>query len=304
MRYVRTRLNIHVSFVVYLLTIALLASLETCIGAIIALVVHELAHLIAGRCVGEEFDCIELTPFGGVMTSKRKNAFYKGWRGALVAAAGPMGNYAMILALATPALQQILGNAISRQAMLANAVMMLFNLLPALPLDGGRVVFSLGCYSLGVSRMIRVLCNIGIALGVMLISVSAFGFAHYGVLNLSALIVGAYLIESAVRSRSALLVQNLYAVVHERSAQHSRCKRMQIFEVDSQTTLLSLLEPMERCDVAGFVIRSESSIRFIDEESVCKALLLDAMMPIGDVKCEKAQKRSPKHELFLKHCTL
>ena len=256
----------------------------------IALAAHELAHLLAGRCVGEEFDCIELTPFGGVMTSNRENAFYKGWRGALVAAAGPMGNYAAILVLATPALQQILGEAISRQAMLANAVMMFFNLLPALPLDGGRLVFSLGCYSLGVSRMIRVLCNIGIMLGIALIGVSGFGFAHYGVLNLSALIVGTYLIESALRSRSALLVQNLYAVVHERCARNSQFRRMQIFEVDSQTKLLSVLEPMERCDVAGFVIRAGQETRFINEETVCKALLLDPMMSIGDVGREKAQK--------------
>lgn len=291
MRRVRTRLKIRASFVVYLLTIALLASLETCVGAIIALVSHELAHLIVGRCVGEKFDCIELTPFGGVMTSSRENAFYKGWRGALVAAAGPMGNYAAILALATPAMQRILGNAISRQAMLANAVMMLFNLLPALPLDGGRIVFSLGCYSLGVSRMIRLLCNVGVALGITLIAMSGFGFAHYGVLNLSALIVGAYLIESAVRSRSALLVQNLYAVVHERRTQHNQFKRMQIYEVSDQTRLLSVLEPMERCELAGFVIRSGQETRFIDEETVCKALLLNPMMSIGDVECEKAQKK-------------
>ena len=291
MRPVHTRLKIRASFIAYLLTIAVLASWETCIGAMIALVVHELAHLLVGRCMGEEFDCIELTPFGGMMTSDRKNTIHNGWRGALLAAAGPMGNYAAILALATPALQRILGDTVSRQAMLANAVMMLFNLLPALPLDGGRIVFSLGCYSLGVSRMIRLLCNVGIMLGIALIGMSGFGLAHYGVINLSALLVGAYLIESAVRSRSALLVQNLYAVVHERRAQNNQFKRMQIFEVNGQTNLLSVLEPMEQCDTAGFVIRTGQETRFIDEEAVCKALLLDPMMSIEDVGREKAQKK-------------
>ena len=291
MKRVRTRLKIRASFVAYLLTIALLASLETCVGAMIALAVHELAHLLAGRCVGETFDCIELTPFGGVMTSESESAFYKGWRGAVVAAAGPIGNYAAILALSTPALQHILGDGISRQAMLANAVMMFFNLLPALPLDGGRVVFSLGCYSLGVSRMIQLLCGVGVALGVALIGMSTFGLAHYGVLNLSALIVGAYLIESAIRSRSALLVQNLYTVVHERRTRHDEFKRLQIFEVSDQTRLLSVLGPMERCEVAGFVIRSGQETRFIDEETVCKALLINPMMSIGDVECEKEQKK-------------
>ena len=138
------RLTVRASFVAYLLTIALFASVDACLSAIIALAVHESSHLLVGRCLGERFDRIEIAPFGGLITSAQGNVPPKGWRGALIAAAGPIGNYFAIMVLTAPMLQHALGEAFLKQAVLANSVMMLFNLLPVLPLDGGRIAFSLG----------------------------------------------------------------------------------------------------------------------------------------------------------------
>ena len=286
------KIRVRASFLLYLATLALLGSAGMGLGAAAALFVHELAHLLAGRCVGERFERMELTPFGGVMTAAGESSPVKGWRGALVAAAGPLGNYAAILALSAPALQALLGHELARQIMLANAVMMAFNLLPALPLDGGRIAFSLGCYALGVSRTIRVLSDLGVALGAAMLAMSGFGMARWGVLNLSALIVGGYLIVLALKVRTAMLAQNLYAVIHERCARASRVRRMQLFEAPADAPLLALLEPMERCDAAGFIVRSEGAARFVGEETVCLALLSDPTAQIGRVSEKNGEKLS------------
>lgn len=277
------RLTVRASFVAYLLTIALFASVNACLGAIIALAVHEASHLLIGFCLGERFDRIEIAPFGGLITSEQGNVPFKGWRGALIAAAGPIGNYFAIMVLSAPVLQRVLSDAFLKQAVLANTVMMLFNLLPVLPLDGGRIAFSLGYYIFGVSQMIRILCAGGVALGVALIGLSAFGFARFGIINLSAVIVGGYLIASAVHCYSAMLTENLYAVVHERCTRTTPIRHMKVFQAAEGAKVLSLLKPMEQCESAGFIVRTDSGACYLDEEIVCQALLRDPAMTIGEV---------------------
>jgi Zn-dependent protease len=64
----------------------------------------------------------------------------------LVAAAGPAANLAMLslwaLALRLLGVQSPLG-AMAEAGVIANLVIMAFNLLPILPLDGGRILLSL-----------------------------------------------------------------------------------------------------------------------------------------------------------------
>ena len=286
----RLRVKIRPSFVLYLITFALLGSPGACAGAVLALTVHELAHLLVGRALGERFAQVELTPFGGVITGRPDQSTQKGWRGALIAAAGPLGNACAIALLTAPAVRGAIGEELARQAALLNAVMMGFNLLPALPLDGGRIAFSLGFYVLGASKLIRLLSDLGVALGTALTVLSAFGYARYGLLNLSALIVGVYLIISAMRSRAALLTENLYAVVHERSARPRSMRRVQLYHVPQDVPLCSLLDAIERCDASGFLVASGTGERYLSEARVLTALLADPLQSIGEIAAEVGQK--------------
>ena len=286
----RLRVKVRPSFILYLITFALLASPGACAGALCALAVHELAHLLVGRALGERFTQVELTPFGGVITGNLGEGTQKGWRGALIAAAGPLGNACAIALLTAPAVRGVIGEEPARQAALMNAVMMGFNLLPALPLDGGRIVFSLGYFALGASKLIRLLSDLGVALGAALTVLSAFGYARYGLLNLSALIVGLYLIVSALRSRAVLLAENLYAVVHERGARPLAIRRMQLYLTPKDAPLCSLLDAVERSDASGFLVPTQTGERYLSEDRVLTALLSDPLRPIGEIAEEARQK--------------
>lgn len=264
------RLKVRASFVAYLAAVALLASPQACAGAVLALSVHELAHLLAGKSVGERFDRVELTPFGGVITG---GSCASGWRGALVAAAGPLGNYAALLALASPALLRWTGEEFIRQAMLANAVMMAFNLLPALPLDGGRIAYCLLSGVTGVSRAIACLSSLGVVLGATLACASAFGLARWGFLNLSALITGGYLAFSAAQTRTSMIVQNLTAVIRERQSRGKAIRRVRLYETPSSLKTISLAALMESCEEALFLTRLADGTYLLEEDDVCRALL-------------------------------
>src|SRR6202163_3195881 len=160
------RVGVHVSWLaVYaLMSIALARGLTTlpageayAFGAACALVLfasvvaHELAHALVARRFGVRTSAITLFLFGGVATLEREPSSPKA--DALVALAGPaMSGVLALVALAAVALldrfvpdsgvHDALG-LLGTYVVLANAVLAVFNVLPAYPMDGGRVLRAL-----------------------------------------------------------------------------------------------------------------------------------------------------------------
>lgn len=160
------RVGVHVSWLaVYaFMTFALARAVGTlsqpqayAFGAVCALalfasvVAHELAHALVARRFGVRTSAITLFLFGGVATLEREPSSPKA--DALIALAGP----AMSAALAACALAVLIAldrfapagalpdalALLASYVMLANAVLAIFNVLPAYPMDGGRVLRAL-----------------------------------------------------------------------------------------------------------------------------------------------------------------
>ena len=107
----------------------------------LSVLVHEMAHAVTARSVGLPPTRIVLTLWGG-HTTFATEASSPG-RSALVSAAGPLSNLALagigglLVLLAEPGgLPWLLLSALG----LANLFVAVFNALPGLPLDGGRVL--------------------------------------------------------------------------------------------------------------------------------------------------------------------
>lgn len=128
-------------FVVLLAAMAAFGLLEEAAIVFAAVWLHELGHVVAARRVGVRVWGIELLPFGGVariddMLQIRPRAE------ALVAVAGPLTS-ALLAAAAYLAGQQVptpAGDAVLDAFVRVNAGIALFNLLPAFPMDGGRLL--------------------------------------------------------------------------------------------------------------------------------------------------------------------
>lgn len=278
------KIRIRPAFIAYLLSMALLSSVPGTLCALAALLVHELAHLAAARAMGERIGCLELAPFGGVMTYAPGQGPSKGPRGMLVAAAGPLANEGVILFLSALCTRIAPDGAVSdviRALMTANAAMLLINLMPALPLDGGRLLFCAGYYVLDVSLLSLMLCASGVALGLSLCGLAIYGALRWGMLNLSLMIVGGYLALSAVRCRDALLTENLYAVLHERSRASGQAVPVRLYRVKSDTPLFVLVPLMARAQACAFLLESEGRDVLLSERAVRARLLEDPSRPIG-----------------------
>ena len=130
---------------------------------------HEFGHSLACRQVGGTPDRIVLWPLGGVAyvnPPPRPGATL--WS----IAAGPLVNVALLpvlfvlgLASGTLGWANTMPNleALLRSVFYINAVLLIFNMLPIYPLDGGQILRSLLWYPLGRARSLMVAAVVGFA---------------------------------------------------------------------------------------------------------------------------------------------
>jgi Zn-dependent protease len=152
---------------------------------------HELGHALMARYFGIGTADITLYPIGGVARLNRMSE--KPSEELLIAVAGPAVNVA-IVALLTPfvlltaasgvlhgglglagplSLGALLGKFIL-SLWLANGVLVVFNLLPAFPMDGGRVLRALLSMGLGQLRATDIAAKIGMLMAAGLAVLSYF----------------------------------------------------------------------------------------------------------------------------------
>jgi Zn-dependent protease/predicted transcriptional regulator len=107
----------------------------------VSILLHELGHAIQARREGMEIEGITLWLFGGV--AQFRGNFPSAGAEFRIAIAGPvvsliLGVFFVAVAVATKMTEEV--DAVAAWLGYINLVLLVFNLLPALPLDGGRVL--------------------------------------------------------------------------------------------------------------------------------------------------------------------
>lgn len=106
---------------------------------------HELGHLLAGLLLGMKPDKMEIMPYGIAISfrltpkdynKKIKHGNLLELKKIVVALAGPLTNVIMIIVF----LHMGIDIVTSLMVIYSNLLLILFNLLPIYPLDGGRVI--------------------------------------------------------------------------------------------------------------------------------------------------------------------
>jgi Zn-dependent protease len=124
-----------------------LLGLGTALGFFVCIVLHELGHAVVARRLGMPINGITLFLFGGVAEMEEEPA--TPLREFLMAIAGPAVSAVLaVVFLSLAWLASVQGWAKSAQLVcqnlaLINLGVLIFNLVPAFPLDGGRVLRSI-----------------------------------------------------------------------------------------------------------------------------------------------------------------
>src|ERR671916_1181737 len=189
-----TVIRIHVTFLLFLVWIAAShyarggrdAAVEGTVFVLLlflCVLPHEFGHVFAARRYGVQTPDITLLPIGGVARLERIPEKPSEELG--VALAGPAVNVVIAALLflilgGLPSMDdgmqvQNAGVGLLERLAWVNISLVLFNLIPAFPMDGGRVLRALLAYRLGYARGTRIAAGIGQAVAFALGLAGLFG---------------------------------------------------------------------------------------------------------------------------------
>jgi len=172
------RVELHFTFLLFVGWIAVSRGLLTgnagqAVGAVTLLLMifacvllHELGHALTARRYGIQTRDIILLPIGGLARLQRMPD--KPQHEIVVALAGPAVNvviagllYLVSSGLDRPLLETATRGGMIETLLVVNVVMVLFNLIPAFPMDGGRVLRAVLALRLPYTRATRIASYVG-----------------------------------------------------------------------------------------------------------------------------------------------
>jgi Zn-dependent protease len=203
-----TAIRIHITFLLFLVWIAASdyasGGLEAAKSSIVfvllvfaCVVAHEFGHILTAKNFGIKTPEVTLLPIGGVANLERIPEVP--WQELVVAIAGPLVNVVIagLLILGGGFYAADLQSFDSEKATLVqglafiNIWLVLFNLIPAFPMDGGRVLRALLAMRLGAQRATEIAAKLGQLFAVLFVVAGLF-------LNAMLVIVGIFIYLAAM----------------------------------------------------------------------------------------------------------
>lgn len=247
---------------------------------IASLALHEGAHLMAARLARARVTELRLTPFGAAIHLGNLFALSPG-RLLGIAAAGPAANLALAITSAALAQWGWLAPEAALRWARVNLSLMLFNLLPALPLDGGRMLYALAARRLGRSRAAGLGIALGRALATGLLSAAVWGGIQTGRLNLSLPACAVFVLASAESERRALADLRAVTLLNA-LARNGAPVEMRLCAVDADCPAVTALRQAVPDAATLFAVYRGDALRcFVDERRVLELALASPAAAVG-----------------------
>jgi len=154
--------------------------------------IHELGHVVVSKSFGWRVTEVQILPFGGV-AKVEESGNVPAWEELWVALAGPLQNVWMAVfayGMAQFGWQQ---SAWWLYFMYANLFIGGFNLLPILPLDGGKMLVSLLSYRVSYLNVLRMCAYISLLFSIVIVCFVLIYYGKYGRLQFNLLGIGLFL---------------------------------------------------------------------------------------------------------------
>ena len=179
------------------------------IAVFLCVYLHELGHAFAAKHYGIRTVDITMLPIGGLARLERLPE--KAWQELWIALAGPAVNVVIAFALGTGLflrgeLAQLRGMDVFRQTFLEQLVVVnlglaIFNMFPALPMDGGRVLRSLLQFRMPRLRATEIASRVSRYLAFFLIVIGLYKWSF----NLC--LIGVFVLISGIQELMAVRIQ-------------------------------------------------------------------------------------------------
>jgi stage IV sporulation protein FB len=182
------KIKFHPFFIIYVFVSLYYGWINNIFFYVVTVILHEYGHLFVAKSLGYETDGIIFNVYGAGLKS---NNFYKRRDDILISIAGPIVN--VLLMIVIVCLWWIVPTTyvFSLEFLKANIVVLVFNLLPVYPLDGGRILFAILNNKTKRNRLLKINNTICFVLGIVFITL--FFISIFLTPNINLLFVGMFL---------------------------------------------------------------------------------------------------------------
>lgn len=246
LKFKRLEISVHPFFLLFIF-LWILAGLPVQTLFLFVLVLgHELTHTLTARAYGLNIYKIELFPFGGAGYLVNPLELYPK-KELIVAGAGPLFNLAIFIFLLNYShglykFSLFLDRSLINFLLNANFFLFVFNLLPGLPLDGGRVLRALLTPKIGIYKATEIAVSSGKLLGALLFPAGLL-LAFQDYLHLSLSLIGLFLYYAAGREQKTAIYTFLrYLLRKEKALRKNGVLKSEQLVALENTTLLEVLK--------------------------------------------------------------
>jgi stage IV sporulation protein FB len=236
------KIRVHWLFFVFLFYIGYLGQLFEALLFFIIVIIHELGHVFVARSFGWRVTEIEFLPFGGVA---KVDWNFKGWpkEEKLVAIAGPINNFIMIVIAFVLFRLGIIERDFVVFFIKANLIIAGFNLLPALPLDGGRIYRAIASQEYGWVAGTKRAYRLSYIIGTILIAIGVSMWL-LGYINITFLVLGVFLLIATYTDSKHVKYQQMYSFMHKNyhNIENNSFKELKHISVDKNEQVSRVLK--------------------------------------------------------------
>ncbi len=219
-------------FFFFLFFYALMGRLAESITLFSVVLLHDFFHLVVARVYGLTVKEVELFPFGGMAHIDDLLEYDPGVE-SRVALAGPLFNIFMVgAAIIVYTNSQLLAQELLLFFIRCNLIIAFFNLLPLLPLDGGRVLRANLSKRFGYRKATDQAVIISKIMAVIFFMVGILGI-YFGTTNYSLLLIAPFIYYAAYREQN----QAAYVFVRYLTRKHRELDRERILKAGYMVAL-------------------------------------------------------------------
>lgn len=280
---------LHPSMLLYVLYACLTSHGTYLLISTVSILLHELAHALTASLMGSPPFAIELTPLGAVMRLEDDEKL-PSFQRLLMLLSGPL--LTLLLCCTALNLSSKTSLIFSRQLFLCNLSILTLNLLPVLPLDGGRILSLLLRKLLPARKVNCVMQVLGKAAGISLILLNIWTSWKIGGWNLSLAFAGCCILYSTsvatVSQAAAELRQFMDRKISLEKSGSQGCKLVIYACRTPLRKIIRELPPSKMLCVGCIEPGTMKMIGWIEEHRIIQAYLQTPDMSIGDlIACQR-----------------
>ena len=188
----KMKLRIDLKIIIFMIIFGITKQLRIYIIVMFFCFLHELGHIIVGKILGLKIEKIEITPCG----------FSTAFSGAkkvdiIVALAGPAVSFMLAILFRYIELEPYIG---SEEAVYSNLLILIFNLLPLYPLDGGRIFKGMLEIKLNCQKVNKIISKTSESVLIILTIISSIAVYYFK--NIAIFLICIFLWEIIIKRKS------------------------------------------------------------------------------------------------------